>query len=132
MFHFIETEIQRTYKFHFERPVFATHPNFRDQELAFTDATITLTAAWDPNSKTWKAKRDPLMGGAPALTLHAPEAKRVRDGKVTKLHAFHHGGKLTPTPIRLDSIQKRSWDDNLQQDLREAVVSAFWNEILAR
>lgn len=130
MFHFTETEIQRTYKFHFERPVFATHPNFRDQELAFTDASITLTAVWDPATKRWKAKKNPLAGGAPTITLDAPEAKRVKNGKVTKLHAFHNAGKLSPVPIRLDSIQKSTWDDDLQNDLRNAVVSAFWGEIL--
>lgn len=131
MFHFIETEIQRTYKFHFERPVIATHPNFKDQELAFTDASITLTAVWDSRLQSWRAKRDP-NGGAPTITLDAPHAKRVRNGRVTKLDAFHNGGKLTPSPICLDSIQKRSWDDDLQNELRTAVVSAFWDEILKR
>lgn len=131
MFHYSETEVSRTYKLHFEKPVIATHPQHKDQELAFTDATITLCAFWDPQSQSWKAKKNP--NGAPAaLELHAPRAKRFRQGRVTKLDAFHNGGKLIPVPIRLDLIQKRDWDDDVQERIRTSIVSAFWTEVLAR
>lgn len=130
-FYFAETMVSRTYQFHFERLVFARHPNHAEQEIAFTDASITLTAVWDNQSHSWKTPKE--SNGAPAaLQLDAPRAKRVKDGKITRLDAFHSGGKLNPVPIRLDSLIKRDWDDELKSDIRTSVVSAFWGELMSR
>ncbi len=129
--HVTATEIVRTYKLHFVEPVFATHPNFPTQELAFTDATVTLAAEWDKRSKTWKPKRT-SEGRTPVLELHVPQAKRVKDGYVTRQDAFHINGQLRPIPVRLDAIQKRRWDDDVQDEIRVGVVSAFWDELLGR
>ena len=123
-------EITKTLKLHFDKPIFATHPDFPDQELAFTDASATLTAFWDKRSRSWKPKRDEL-GNLRKLELHAPKAKRVGyRGEVLRGDAFHINGKLTPKPIPLTSIVKKAWDDDTQDSIRRTILDEFWGALL--
>ena len=127
-FYFTESEIQRTYKLHFERPLRAPHPEDPKQEISFRDAFITLAAIWDPQAQKWKAKPG-ANGKPPALAFIAPQAKRVLNGKLSKFDAFWKNGKVAPVPIPLDSIEKQAWDDQLKDEIRRNLVSVFWAEV---
>lgn len=125
------SEVTKTIKLHFEKPVFAIHPHYPDQELAFTEASITLTAAWDHKTNQWKPKKNP-DGTSPRLELWAPRAKRVGDyGDVLRSDAFHVGGRFNPAPIPLTSIIKKSWVDETQESIRTHVLDTFWKPLLS-
>lgn len=125
------SEVSKTIKLSFAHPVFAVHPNFPDQELAFTEATITLAAVWEPKTKSWKPKRNP-DGSSPRLELWAPNAKRVNVyGEVLRSDAFHLRGRLTPTPIPLTSIVKKTWNDDTEDSIRAMVLDTFWKPLLS-
>ena len=125
------SEVTKTFTLHFDEPVLAVHPNFRDQHLAFTEAQVTLSAEWDNRSRTWKPKRD-AAGRSPRIELIAPRAKRVdRYGDIQPRDAFHMNGKLTVTPIPLTDIVKQRWDDDTQDTIRREVLDVFWKQLLS-
>lgn len=123
-------EITKTISLHFDSPIYAVHPKFSNQELAFTEAKVTLCAEWDKKTQSWKPKRT-ADGKIPRIELHAPNAKRVDYyGELQKADAFHFNGKLNPLPIPLASIVKKGWFDETEEKVRNMILDAFWKPLL--
>lgn len=123
-------EITKTFTLHFDKPVYAEHPNFSNQEMAFTEATATLSAEWDPKTEQWKPKKT-SDGKTPRIELHVPKAKRVDHyGELQKADAFHIGGKFRPVPIPLSSVVKKAWNDYTQEEIRTTLLDGFWKSII--
>lgn len=115
-------EVSKSFKLTFDKPIVATHPNYRDAELSFTEAVLTLTADKAPDG-TWRSKRE--LYNAPTLKLSIPTAVYHKNGEATSKLAFDKRQfSWGSTVIELRSVK----DDEVKAEVNK-IVNSFWFQL---